>query len=56
MSIINFHFLNICFNKGTHVAGIIAANTTGITEKGFISPVPFMGVAPQATIGACKYS
>jgi len=39
---------------GTHVAGIIAANTTGITEEDFTSYIPFIGVAPQVTIGACK--
>lgn len=41
-------------SHGTHVTGIIAANATGITETGFISYVPFVGVAPQVTIGACK--
>ena len=45
---------SIC-NLGTHVAGLIAANTSGIIEKEFISPVPFIGVAPRVTIGACKF-
>jgi hypothetical protein len=42
------------FYAGTHVAGIIAANTTGIKETVFIPYVPFIGVAPQVTIGACE--
>lgn len=42
------------YNIGTHVAGIIAANTTGITEQGFVSALPFIGIAPQVTLGACK--
>ncbi|CAF4928060.1 unnamed protein product [Rotaria sp. Silwood1] len=37
---------------GTHVAGIIAANATGISQTSFIPYVPFVGVAPQATLGA----
>lgn len=36
------------------MAGIVAANATGITQAGFIPFQPFLGVAPQATIGACK--
>ena len=41
---------------GTHVAGIIGANTTGITSGIFMSNTPFIGVAPQATLGACKFT
>lgn len=36
------------------MAGIIAANTSGITETASIPGVPFIGVAPQVTLGACK--
>ena len=44
-----------CVNSiGTHVAGIIAANSTGITSLNFASYMPFLGVAPQVTLGACK--
>ncbi|CAF4105811.1 unnamed protein product [Adineta steineri] len=41
-------------SHGTHVAGIVAANGTGITQAGFIPFQPFLGVAPQATIGAYR--
>ncbi|CAF1174551.1 unnamed protein product [Adineta ricciae] len=41
-------------SHGTHVAGIIAANSTGITDISFSSYVPFIGVAPQATLGAYR--
>ncbi|CAF3826629.1 unnamed protein product [Rotaria sordida] len=40
-------------SHGTHVAGIIAANAIGISQPGFIPDVPFLGVAPEATLGAC---
>ncbi|CAF3755063.1 unnamed protein product [Rotaria sp. Silwood1] len=40
-------------SHGTHVAGIIAANATEISQIGFMPIVPFLGVAPQATLGAC---
>jgi subtilisin family serine protease len=39
---------------GTHVAGIIGAEAMNISENGFAPNVPFVGVAPQAIIGACK--
>ena len=38
------------YNIGTHVAGIIAANTTGITDQGFVSALPFIGIAPQVLL------
>ena len=41
---------------GTHVAGIIAANATGKYETGYTPYMPFIGIAPQVTIGACKFS
>ncbi|CAF1031488.1 unnamed protein product [Rotaria sp. Silwood1] len=41
-------------SHGTHVAGIVAANATGISQTGYIPAVPFLGVAPQATLGACN--
>jgi hypothetical protein len=41
---------------GTHVAGIIAANITGISQTYFTPSVPFSGVAPDVTIGACKFA
>jgi hypothetical protein len=42
-------------DAGTHVAGIIAANATDINETVFIPFEPFVGVAPQVTLGACKF-
>ncbi|KAJ3186076.1 hypothetical protein HDU85_000991 [Gaertneriomyces sp. JEL0708] len=39
---------------GTHVAGIIAANATGMTGAEWTPVVPFTGVAPQAQIGAYR--
>ncbi|CAF3884080.1 unnamed protein product, partial [Rotaria sordida] len=36
---------------GTHVAGIVAANATEMTQTGFIPFQSFLGVAPQATLG-----
>ncbi len=44
------------FFPGTHVSGIIAANTTGITQNIFIPFTPFIGVAPQVTLGMCKFT
>ncbi|CAF0768404.1 unnamed protein product [Adineta ricciae] len=41
-------------SHGTHVAGIIAANSTGITSLNFTSYMPFLGVAPQVTLGAYR--
>ncbi|CAF2812171.1 unnamed protein product [Rotaria sp. Silwood2] len=41
-------------SHGTHVAGIIAANATGMSQTGFIPIAPFFGVAPQATLGAYR--
>ncbi len=50
------HFSVSCIlYEGTHVAGIIAANTTGINATFFIPDVPFIGVAPQVTLGACEF-
>ena len=45
--------MSFIFILGTHVAGIIAANTTGMFQTGFNPVAPFLGVAPQATLGAC---
>ncbi|CAF5195974.1 unnamed protein product, partial [Rotaria magnacalcarata] len=39
-------------SHGTHVAGIVAANATTISQAGFTPIVPFIGVAPQAILGA----
>lgn len=52
----NIFILALICGIGTHVAGIIAANATGITEMGYIPNIPFVGVAPQVTLGACKLS
>ncbi|KAJ1553296.1 hypothetical protein HK405_008339 [Cladochytrium tenue] len=41
-------------SHGTHVAGIIAADATAITESGFVPAFPFTGVAPSATLGAYR--
>ncbi|CAF3861342.1 unnamed protein product, partial [Rotaria sp. Silwood1] len=41
---------------GTHVAGIVAANATGINVTGFVPFQSFVGVAPQAIIGAFTMS
>jgi subtilisin family serine protease len=41
---------------GTHVSGIIAANITGIDQATFIPDVPFIGIAPQVTLGACEFA
>jgi hypothetical protein len=48
-------FLVCIIILGTQVAGIIAANATDITQTGYIPVEPFLGVAPQATIGSCKF-
>ena len=47
-------FLIFFFDQGTLVAGVIAANTTGITQTQYATEVPFIGVAPQATLGAYR--
>ncbi|CAF1191453.1 unnamed protein product [Rotaria sordida] len=39
---------------GTHVAGIVAANATEMTQTGFIPFQSFLGVAPQATLGGYR--
>jgi hypothetical protein len=53
----SLYFLFVCISyPGTHTAGIIAANTTGINETIFIPKMPFIGVAPQVTLGACKFT
>ncbi|CAF4857197.1 unnamed protein product [Rotaria sp. Silwood1] len=41
---------------GTHVAGIIAANATQLNTTGFIPIEPFLGVAPEVTLGAFTMS
>ncbi|CAF3304435.1 unnamed protein product [Rotaria socialis] len=41
-------------SHGTHVAGIVAANATAISQTGFTPIVPFVGVAPQAILGAYR--
>ncbi|CAF1482172.1 unnamed protein product [Rotaria magnacalcarata] len=41
-------------SHGTHVAGIVAANATTISQAGFTPIVPFIGVAPQAILGAYR--
>ncbi|KAJ2996099.1 hypothetical protein HDV02_000152 [Globomyces sp. JEL0801] len=42
-------------SHGTHVTGIIIANTTGITDPKFKSPIDFTGSAPAGvTIGAYR--
>ena len=48
---ISFVYIN---NTGTHVAGIIAADATGKYETNYTPYIPFVGVAPQVTLGACK--
>ncbi|KND00056.1 uncharacterized protein SPPG_04400 [Spizellomyces punctatus DAOM BR117] len=40
-------------SHGTHVAGIIAANATGMAKE-WAPVTPFLGVAPQATLGAYR--
>lgn len=39
---------------GTHVAGIVGADASKITQAGFVPAIPFVGVAPQVTISSCK--
>ncbi|KAJ3170811.1 hypothetical protein HK101_011325 [Irineochytrium annulatum] len=41
-------------SHGTHVAGIIAGDASNITVNGFVPPVPFTGVAPEASILAFR--
>ncbi|CAF1091089.1 unnamed protein product [Rotaria sordida] len=41
-------------SHGTHVAGIVAGNATKMFQTGFKPIVPFLGVAPQATLGAYR--
>ncbi|CAF1100308.1 unnamed protein product [Rotaria sordida] len=41
-------------SHGTHVAGIVAGNATKMFQTGFIPIAPFLGVAPQATLGAYR--
>ncbi|KAJ3218456.1 hypothetical protein HDU67_005552 [Dinochytrium kinnereticum] len=41
-------------SHGTHVAGIVGANTYNITDPAFKSPVDFTGVAPGAIIGGYR--
>ncbi|KAJ3055900.1 hypothetical protein HK097_008799 [Rhizophlyctis rosea] len=43
-----------CFSHGTHVAGIIAGNATGITDPEWKPAIEWRGVAPQATLGAYR--
>ncbi|KAJ3053662.1 hypothetical protein HK097_003676 [Rhizophlyctis rosea] len=43
-----------CQGHGTHVAGIIAGNATGITDPAWKPAIDWWGVAPQATLGAYK--
>ena len=50
------YILAYIYDTGTHVAGIIAANATGMNQTGYVPYMPFVGVAPQATLGACKFS
>ncbi len=38
-------------SSGTHVSGIVGAIAINIATPGFIPPVPFTGVAPEATLG-----
>ncbi|TPX57143.1 hypothetical protein PhCBS80983_g04046 [Powellomyces hirtus] len=38
-------------SHGTHVAGIIGASATNIKVPGFVPAIPFVGVAPEATLG-----
>ncbi|CAF4998618.1 unnamed protein product, partial [Rotaria sp. Silwood1] len=38
----------------THIAGILAANATEIVQTNYSPLEPFIGVAPQATIGAYR--
>ncbi|KAI9366935.1 peptidase S8/S53 domain-containing protein [Zopfochytrium polystomum] len=39
---------------GSHVAGIIAGVAVNVTGEGFVPFVPWVGVAPEATIGAYR--
>ncbi|CAF3570870.1 unnamed protein product [Rotaria sp. Silwood1] len=41
-------------SHGTHVAGILAANATEVLQTDYSPIEPFLGVAPQATIGSYR--
>ncbi|CAO3574562.1 unnamed protein product [Mortierella alpina] len=43
-----------CYGHGTHVAGIIGANALNIASKKLKPPQPFVGVAPEVTLGAYR--
>ncbi|KAF9940621.1 hypothetical protein BGZ67_007259 [Mortierella alpina] len=43
-----------CYGHGTHVAGIIGANALNISSKELKPPQPFVGVAPEVTLGAYR--
>ncbi|KAJ3050834.1 hypothetical protein HK097_008174 [Rhizophlyctis rosea] len=43
-----------CQGHGTHVAGTIAGNATGITDPKYKPDYEWWGVAPQATLGSYK--
>ncbi|KAF9575161.1 hypothetical protein EC968_004097 [Mortierella alpina] len=43
-----------CYGHGTHVAGIIGANALNISSKKLKPPQPFVGVAPEVTLGAYR--
>ncbi|CAF5137064.1 unnamed protein product, partial [Rotaria sp. Silwood1] len=44
----------VAFGYGTHVAGILAANATEVLQTDYSPIEPFLGVAPQATIGSYR--
>ncbi|KAI9345133.1 peptidase S8/S53 domain-containing protein [Zopfochytrium polystomum] len=41
-------------SHGTHVAGISAGDASHITQDGFITSLPWTGVAPEATLAAYR--
>ncbi|KAJ3114738.1 hypothetical protein HDU96_001737 [Phlyctochytrium bullatum] len=41
-------------SHGTHVAGIVGADATNVTDPEWATPIPFTGVAPGATLGAYR--
>ncbi|KAJ3096644.1 hypothetical protein HDU97_005706 [Phlyctochytrium planicorne] len=41
-------------SHGTHVAGIVAANSFNLTNPEWVSDLPFTGVAPDVTLGAYR--